>query len=109
MAIGDIDLFEVNEAFASVPLSWLGVHRPELDRVNVTGGPIALGHPVGATAPGSSPPPCTRWSGGTRPRRWSRCAPAAPCPPPPSLSASERRCPATPAYGGSLLPLSYQK
>jgi acetyl-CoA C-acetyltransferase len=49
MAIGDIDLFEVNEAFASVALSWLSVHRPDPDKVNVNGGAIALGHPVGAT------------------------------------------------------------
>jgi acetyl-CoA C-acetyltransferase len=49
MAIGDIDLFEVNEAFASVVLSWLSVHRPDPERVNVNGGAIALGHPVGAT------------------------------------------------------------
>ena len=49
MAIGDIDLFEVNEAFASVALSWLSVHRPDPDRLNVNGGAIALGHPVGST------------------------------------------------------------
>jgi acetyl-CoA C-acetyltransferase len=49
MRIGDIDLFEVNEAFASVVLSWLSVHRPDPDRVNVNGGAIALGHPVGRT------------------------------------------------------------
>jgi acetyl-CoA C-acetyltransferase len=49
MAIGDIDLFEVNEAFASVVLSWLSVHRPDPERVNVNGGAIALGHPVGST------------------------------------------------------------
>jgi acetyl-CoA C-acetyltransferase len=49
MTIGDIDLFEVNEAFASVVLSWLSVHRPDQDRVNVNGGAIALGHPVGST------------------------------------------------------------
>jgi acetyl-CoA C-acetyltransferase len=49
MAIGDIDLFEVNEAFASVVLSWASVHRPDMDRVNVNGGAIALGHPVGST------------------------------------------------------------
>jgi acetyl-CoA C-acetyltransferase len=47
--IGDLDLFEVNEAFASVVLSWTRVHRPELDKVNVNGGAIALGHPVGST------------------------------------------------------------
>jgi acetyl-CoA C-acetyltransferase len=49
MKIGDIDLFEVNEAFASVVLSWAAVHRPNLDRVNVNGGAIAIGHPVGST------------------------------------------------------------
>jgi acetyl-CoA C-acetyltransferase len=49
MTIGDIDLFEVNEAFASVVLSWLGAHRPDPERVNVNGGAIALGHPVGST------------------------------------------------------------
>jgi acetyl-CoA C-acetyltransferase len=49
MTVGDIDLFEVNEAFASVVLSWLNVHQPDLDRVNVNGGAIALGHPVGST------------------------------------------------------------
>jgi acetyl-CoA C-acetyltransferase len=49
MSISDLDLFEVNEAFASVVLSWAGEHRVDLDRVNVNGGAIALGHPVGAT------------------------------------------------------------
>ncbi|HEX6527736.1 MAG TPA: steroid 3-ketoacyl-CoA thiolase [Streptosporangiaceae bacterium] len=49
MSIGDIDLFEVNEAFASVVLSWMKVHDPDPDRVNVNGGAIALGHPVGST------------------------------------------------------------
>jgi acetyl-CoA C-acetyltransferase len=49
MTIGDIDLFEVNEAFAAVVLSWLRVLGPAEERVNVNGGAIALGHPVGAT------------------------------------------------------------
>jgi acetyl-CoA C-acetyltransferase len=49
MAISDFDLFEVNEAFASVVLSWATVHGVDLDRVNVNGGAIALGHPVGST------------------------------------------------------------
>jgi acetyl-CoA C-acetyltransferase len=49
MAIGDIDLFEVNEAFASVVLSWQRVHQPDPARVSVNGGAIALGHPVGST------------------------------------------------------------
>jgi acetyl-CoA C-acetyltransferase len=49
MAIGDIDLVEVNEAFASVPMSWLQVHGADPDKLNVNGGAIALGHPVGST------------------------------------------------------------
>ncbi|MET9210449.1 MULTISPECIES: steroid 3-ketoacyl-CoA thiolase [unclassified Nocardia] len=49
MKISDIDLFEINEAFASVALSWASVHQPDMDRVNVNGGAIAIGHPVGST------------------------------------------------------------
>lgn len=49
MSINDIDRFEVNEAFASVLLSWADVHQPDMDKVNVNGGAIALGHPVGST------------------------------------------------------------
>ena len=49
MKIGDIDLIEVNEAFSSVVLAWERELEPDMDRVNVNGGAIALGHPVGAT------------------------------------------------------------
>ncbi|MET4047935.1 acetyl-CoA acetyltransferase [Rhodococcus sp. 1163] len=49
MKIGDLDLFEVNEAFASVLLSWASVHKPDMDKVNVNGGALAIGHPVGST------------------------------------------------------------
>jgi acetyl-CoA C-acetyltransferase len=49
MTIGDIDVFEVNEAFAAVLGSWMQVHAPDVDKVNVNGGAMALGHPVGAT------------------------------------------------------------
>jgi acetyl-CoA C-acetyltransferase len=49
MTVGDVDLFEVNEAFASVALSWQQVVGPDPSRVNVNGGAIALGHPVGST------------------------------------------------------------
>jgi acetyl-CoA C-acetyltransferase len=49
MAMADFDVFEINEAFAAVVLSWAQVHKPDLDRVNVNGGAIALGHPVGST------------------------------------------------------------
>ena len=49
MTIGDIDLFEVNEAFASVLAAWRRELDPDWDRVNVNGGAIALGHPLGST------------------------------------------------------------
>jgi len=49
MKMSDIDIFEVNEAFASVVCSWAKVHGADLDKVNVNGGAIALGHPVGST------------------------------------------------------------
>jgi acetyl-CoA C-acetyltransferase len=49
MTIDDIDVFEVNEAFAAVLGSWAQVHEPDMGKVNVNGGAMALGHPVGAT------------------------------------------------------------
>ncbi|HWC81695.1 MAG TPA: thiolase family protein [Pseudonocardiaceae bacterium] len=49
MSINDIDLVEINEAFSSVVLAWERELKPDLDRVNVNGGAIALGHPVGAS------------------------------------------------------------
>ncbi len=49
MKIGDIDLFEVNEAFAPVPLAWLKMTGADPERLNVNGGAIALGHPLGAS------------------------------------------------------------
>jgi acetyl-CoA acyltransferase len=49
LGIDDIDLFEVNEAFASVVLAWARETGADLDRVNVHGGAIALGHPLGAS------------------------------------------------------------
>jgi acetyl-CoA acetyltransferase family protein len=49
MSINDIDLFEVNEAFASVLAAWRRELEPDWDRVNVNGGAIALGHPLGST------------------------------------------------------------
>jgi acetyl-CoA acyltransferase len=49
MDADDIDLFEVNEAFASVPLAWQREIGADMERVNVNGGAIALGHPVGAS------------------------------------------------------------
>ena len=49
MSIGDIDLFEVNEAFAPIPLAWLKALGADPERLNVHGGAIALGHPLGAS------------------------------------------------------------
>jgi acetyl-CoA acetyltransferase family protein len=49
MKIDDIDLFEVNEAFASVLAAWRRELEPDMDRVNVNGGAMALGHPLGST------------------------------------------------------------
>jgi acetyl-CoA acetyltransferase family protein len=49
LAIGDLDLVEINEAFASVVLAWERELAPDPDRVNPNGGAIAIGHPIGAT------------------------------------------------------------
>lgn len=49
MSLGDIDIVEINEAFASVVLSWAQVLDADMSKVNVNGGAIALGHPVGST------------------------------------------------------------
>jgi acetyl-CoA acyltransferase len=49
MQISDIDLIEINEAFASVVAAWRRELEPEMDRVNVNGGAIAIGHPLGST------------------------------------------------------------
>jgi len=49
MSISDIDLYEVNEAFASVPLAWIKEIEADPERLNVNGGAIALGHPLGAS------------------------------------------------------------
>lgn len=49
LSINDIDLYEVNEAFASVPMAWLKHTQADPAKLNVNGGAIALGHPLGAT------------------------------------------------------------
>ncbi|MFQ5557204.1 MAG: acetyl-CoA C-acetyltransferase [Acidimicrobiales bacterium] len=49
MSIDDIDLFECNEAFAPVPMAWMHEHGIPHEKVNVNGGAIALGHPLGCT------------------------------------------------------------
>jgi acetyl-CoA C-acetyltransferase/acetyl-CoA acyltransferase len=49
LSVDDVDLFEVNEAFAPVVVGWARAGGAPLDRTNVNGGAIALGHPLGAT------------------------------------------------------------
>ena len=49
LTMEDIDLVEINEAFASVVLAWEKEHKPSMERVNANGGAIALGHPLGAS------------------------------------------------------------
>ena len=49
MTLDQIDLVEINEAFAPVVLSWEKEHHPDMSKVNVNGGAIALGHPLGAS------------------------------------------------------------
>ncbi len=49
MTMDDIDLVEINEAFAPVVAAWAREHKPDMDRVNPRGGAMALGHPLGST------------------------------------------------------------
>ena len=49
LSINDIDLYEVNEAFAPVPLSWAIELKADIEKLNVNGGAMALGHPLGAS------------------------------------------------------------
>ena len=49
MKLDDIDLIEINEAFASVVLAWEKELHPDMSKVNPNGGALALGHPIGAT------------------------------------------------------------
>jgi acetyl-CoA acyltransferase len=49
MTLGDIDLVEINEAFAPVVLAWAREHDADLERTNVNGGAIAIGHPLGCS------------------------------------------------------------
>ena len=49
MTLDQMDLIEINEAFASVVLAWAKEHHPDMDKVNVNGGAIAIGHPLGCS------------------------------------------------------------
>ena len=49
MTLDQIDLIEINEAFASVVLAWAKEYHPDMEKVNVNGGAIAIGHPLGCS------------------------------------------------------------
>jgi acetyl-CoA acetyltransferase len=49
LSIDDMDLYEINEAFAPVPLAWARELRADISKLNVNGGAISLGHPLGST------------------------------------------------------------
>jgi acetyl-CoA C-acetyltransferase len=68
MNIDDIDLYEVNEAFASVPMAWLKMLEADPARLNVNGGAIALGHPLGAS--GTKLMTTLLYALGARGKRW---------------------------------------
>ena len=93
MKLDDIDLVEINEAFASVVLAWEKEHHPDMSRVNVNGGAIALGHPLGASGAKLMATLALRARAHRRPLRpRRRCARAAGSPTPRSSSASADRC-----------------
>ena len=59
LTLDDIDLVEINEAFAPVVLAWEQEHHPDMDKVNVNGGAIALGHPRSDARGAASPRHCS--------------------------------------------------
>ena len=69
LTLDDIDLVEINEAFASVVLAWEKEHHPDMDRVNVNGGAIALGHPLGLLGHQAHGHPAQRAGAHRRPLR----------------------------------------
>ena len=91
LTMDDIDLVEINEAFASVVLAWQKEHHADLSKVNVNGGAIALGHPLGASGAKLVRDAAQRARAHRRPlRAASPCARAADSPTRPSSNASVR-------------------
>ena len=89
LTVDDIDLWELNEAFAAVVLKWVKDLDLPMEKVNINGGAIAMGHPLGATGAmiiGTMVDELERPAAGTG---WSRCASAAAWAWPPSSSGSE--------------------
>ena len=89
MTPDDIDLYELNEAFASVVMLFMKLLDIPHDKLNVNGGAIAMGHPLGATGAMILGTCSTRWSGATWPPALPRSASAPAWAPPPSSSASD--------------------
>jgi len=87
LTLEDIDLVEINEAFASVVLAWQKEHKADLAKVNVNGGAIALGHPLGASGANCARPYSTNSSERVGATDCSPCAKVADSPTRPSSSA----------------------
>ena len=96
LSLDDIDLIEINEAFASVVLAWEKEHHPDMEQVNVNGGAIAIGHPTGGSGARLLGHPAQRDGAHRRPATGSRrCARVGARPTPPSSSGwarPPRRC-----------------
>ena len=90
MAVADIDLWEINEAFAAVPLQTMRTLDLDPAKVNVNGGAIALGHPIGATGSMLIQTALDELERRDLSRRSSRCARAAAWAPPPSSNVFDR-------------------
>ena len=91
LTVDDIDLFEINEAFAAVALRFMRDLDLDHEKVNVNGGAIAMGHPLGATGAMILGTLSTSWSAATCATASPRCASAAAWASPPSSSASPER------------------
>lgn len=92
VTIDDIDLIEANEAFAAQSIAVARELHFDINKVNVNGGAISLGHPVGASGARIMSPCCTRCRSATTPRRvWLPCASAAVWALPPSSRSAECR------------------
>ena len=106
MDICDIDLFEVNEAFASVVLRFMQAFDVDHGKVNVNGGSIAMGHPLGATGAMIIGTLLDELERRTRKRVWPRSASRPAWAPPPSSSGSDAQAGSTqiPIKDGSIYP-----
>jgi acetyl-CoA C-acetyltransferase len=93
LTLDDIDVVEINEAFASVVLAWARELKPDMDRVNPNGGAIAIGHPLGGTGAVLVTKAVHERNGSTPSTPWSPCAVAAGSAPEPCSAGAERSAP----------------